>query len=109
MKSALLSHQADSREGGVLASKKAASGHITDREVSKQWLEPSGWREFLNLSFSLCSPSLLNGCEGENLLAVMDAMGHQSVDTTRIYNHSNLVRIREAIERRNQQMCETMQ
>ena len=44
-----------------------------------------------------------------NLLAVMHAMGHQSVNTTRIYNHSNLVRIREAIERRNQQLSETVQ
>jgi hypothetical protein len=43
-----------------------------------------------------------------NLLAVMDAMGRESVDTTRFYNHSKLVRIREAIERRNQQMCETI-
>jgi hypothetical protein len=34
-------------------------------------------------------------------------MGHQSVDTTRIYNHSNVTLIREAIERRNQQMSET--
>jgi integrase len=44
-----------------------------------------------------------------NLLAVMDAMGHQSVNTTRIYNHSNVTLIREAIERRNQQLSETVQ
>ena len=44
-----------------------------------------------------------------NLLAVMDAMGHQSVDTTRIYNHSNVTLIREAIERSNQQLSETVQ
>jgi len=37
-----------------------------------------------------------------NVMAVMDAMGHQSVDTARIYNHSNVRQIREAIERRNQ-------
>ena len=36
------------------------------------------------------------------MMAVMDAMGHGSVNTTRIYTHSNVQQIREAIERRNQ-------
>ncbi len=58
----------------------------------------------------LCSPSFLNrrdrghrerdgghGCDGA------------SVNTTRIYNHSNVTLIREAIERRNQQLSETVQ
>ena len=44
-----------------------------------------------------------------NVMAVMDAMGHQSVNTTRIYSHSNVMLIREAIERRNQQLSETVQ
>jgi len=44
-----------------------------------------------------------------NVMAVMDAMGHQSVNTTRIYNHSNVTLIREAIERRNQQLSDTVQ
>ncbi len=34
-------------------------------------------------------------------MAVMDAMGHGSVNTTRICTHSNVQQIREAIERRN--------
>ena len=37
-----------------------------------------------------------------NVMALMDAMGHGSVNTTRIYTHSNVQQIREAIERRNQ-------
>src|ERR1700719_4234722 len=37
-----------------------------------------------------------------NVMALMNAMGHGSVNTTRIYTHSNVRQIREAIERRNQ-------
>ena len=37
-----------------------------------------------------------------NVMAVMNAMGHGSVNTTRIYTHSNVQQIREATERRNQ-------
>jgi site-specific recombinase XerD len=37
-----------------------------------------------------------------NVMAVMDAMGHGSVNTTRIYTHSNVQQTRETIERRNQ-------
>ena len=32
----------------------------------------------------------------------MDALGHESVNTSRIYTHSNVKQIRAAIERRNQ-------
>ena len=39
-----------------------------------------------------------------NLLAVMDAMGHEKIDTTRLYNHPGTKQIRDAIERRNQWM-----
>jgi hypothetical protein len=44
-----------------------------------------------------------------NVMAVMDATGHQSVDTARIYSHSNVRQIREAIERRNQQLPAMLQ
>ena len=37
-----------------------------------------------------------------NLMAVMDAMGHEKIDTTRLYNHPGTKQIRDAIERRNQ-------
>jgi len=36
---ALSSRRTEVREGWVFPSKKAKSGHITDRQVSKQWLE----------------------------------------------------------------------
>jgi site-specific recombinase XerD len=37
-----------------------------------------------------------------HLMAVMDAMGHEKIDTTRLYNHPGTKQIRHAIERRNQ-------
>ena len=39
VKAALLMRKGGENEGWVFPSKKAQSGHITDREVSKQWLE----------------------------------------------------------------------
>jgi hypothetical protein len=39
VKAALLMRKEGVNEGWVFPSKKAQSGHITDREVSKQWLE----------------------------------------------------------------------
>jgi site-specific recombinase XerD len=37
-----------------------------------------------------------------NLMAVMDAMGQEKIDTTRLNNHPGTKQIRDAIERRNQ-------
>jgi integrase len=112
VKAALLVRKPGANEGWVFPSKTSQSGHITNREVSKQWLEAKQLAGIPGGVVLYCARHRFStdAMEGTgNLLAVMDAMGHQSVDTTRIYNHSNLVRIREAIERRNQQMCETMQ
>jgi integrase len=39
MKAALLRRKGNIEEGWVFQSKRSKSGHITDREVSKQWLE----------------------------------------------------------------------
>jgi site-specific recombinase XerC len=36
-----------------------------------------------------------------NLMAFMNAMGHEKIDTTRLYNHPGTKQIRDAIERRN--------
>ena len=38
-----------------------------------------------------------------NIMAVMDAMGHERVDTLRIYSHPELAQIREAMNKRNGQ------
>ena len=112
VKAALLMRKGGLNEGWVFPSKKAQSGHITDREVSKQWLEAKRLAGIPEAVVLYCARHRFStdAMEGTgNVMAVMDAMGHQSVNTTRIYNHSNVMLIREAIERRNQQLSETVQ
>ena len=112
VKAALLVRKEGANEGWVFPSKKAQSGHITDREVSKQWLQAKRLAGIPEAVVLYCARHRFStdAMEGTgNVMAVMDAMGHQSVNTTRIYNHSNVTLIREAIERRNQQLSETVQ
>ena len=102
VKAALLARKEGANEGWVFPSKEASSGHITDREVSKQWLEAKRLAGIPGIGRSvLCSSSFLNRRDGgdREVMAVIDAMGHRSVNTTRIYRHSNVQQIREAIER----------
>jgi integrase len=109
---ALLTRKEGVNEGWVFPSKKARSGHITDREVSKQWLEAKRLAGVPESVVLYCAHHRFStdAMEGTgNVMAVMDAMGHQSVNTTRIYSHSNVRQIREAIERRNQQLSATVQ
>lgn len=104
MKSALLPRQSGSREGWVFPSKKAASGHITDREVSKQWLEAkrlSGIPESVVLYCARHRFATDALQATGNIIAVMDAMGHERVDTLRIYSHPELTQIRDAMNKRN--------
>ena len=111
VKAALLARKEDINEGWVFPSKKALSGHITDREVSKQWLEAKRLAGIPEAVVLYCARHRFStdAMEGTgNVMAVMDAMGHQSINTTRIYTHSNVTRIREAIERRNQHLSETV-
>jgi len=92
-------------EGWIFPSKRARSGYITDREVSKQWLEAKRLAGVPESVVLYCARHRFStdAMEGTgNVMAVMDAMGHGSVNTTRIYTHSNVQQIREAIERRNQ-------
>lgn len=112
VKAALLARKERPNEGWLFPSKKAQSGHITGREVSKQWLEAKRLAGIPGSIVLYCARHRFStdAMEGTgNVMAVMDAMGHQSVNTTRIYNHSNVMQIRQAIERRNQQLSETVQ
>jgi integrase len=101
-----LARKESANEGWVFPSKKAQSGHITGLEVSKQWLEAKRLAGIPGSIVLYCARHRFStdAMEGAgNVMPVMDAMGHQSVNTTRIYNHSNVMQIRQAIERRNQQ------
>ena len=112
VKAALVARKGDVTEGWVFPSKRARTGYITDREVSKQWLEAKRLAGIPGSVVLYCARHRFStdAMEGTgNVMAVMDAMGHQSVNNTRIYNHSNVMQIREAIERRNQQLSATVQ
>jgi integrase len=112
VKAALLARKEIAGEGWVFPSKKAQSGHITDRGVSKQWLEAKSLAGIPESVVLYCARHRFStdAMEGTgNVMAVMDALGHQSVNTTRIYSHSNVRQIREAIERRNQQLPAVLQ
>lgn len=110
VKAALLTRKPEGNEGWVFPSKTAKSGHITDREVSKQWLEAKRLAGIPEAVVLYCARHRFStdAMEGTgNVMAVMDAMGHGSVNTTRIYTHTNAALVREAIERRNKLLATT--
>jgi integrase len=105
VKAALLARKDISSEGWVFPSLRSRSGYITDREVSKQWLEAKRMAGIPEKIVLYCARHRFStdAMEGTgNVLAVMDVMGHGSVTSTRVYTHTNAALIREAIERRNQ-------
>jgi integrase len=104
VKAALLTRKKGANEGWVFPSKRSRSGYITDREVSKQWLEAKRIAGIPENVVLYCARHRFStdAMEGTgNVIAVMDTMGHGSVNTTRMYTHTNAALIREAIERRN--------
>ncbi len=107
---ALLARKGGVNEGWIFPSKKAKSGHITDHECSKQWLEAKRLAGIPEAVVLYCARHRFStdAMEGTgNVMAVMDAMGHGSVNTTRIYTHTNARLVREAIERRNKLLATT--
>jgi integrase len=107
MKAALLARKSGCNEGWVFPSKRAASGHISDREVSKQWLEAKRLAGIPESVVLYCARHRFATDAMQatgNIMAVMDAMGHERVDTLRIYSHPELAQIREAMNKRNEAM-----
>ena len=98
VKMALLARRTDVSEGWVFPSKKAKSGHITDRQVSKLWLEAKRLAGIPESLVPYCARHRFStDAKGTgNVMAVMDAMGHQSVNTSRICTHPNIQQIDRA-------------
>ena len=112
VRASLPARKEGANEGWVFPSKRAQSGHITDRVVSKQWLEAKRLAGIPEGVVLYCARHRFStdAMEGTgNVMAVMDAMGiNQSIPRAST-SHSNVRLIREAIERRNQQLSATVQ
>jgi integrase len=99
---ALLARKTDANEGWIFPSARANSGHTVT--VQKQYVLAKRLAGLPKSVVLYCarhrfSTDAMDGTG--NLMAVMDAMGHEKMDTTRIYNHPGTKQIRDAIERRN--------
>jgi integrase len=83
-------------------SKRAASGHLTT--VAKQFREArrlAGLPESLKLYGARHAFATFAVEATGNVFAVADAMGHEDLKTTRLYQHPEFGAIREAIDKRN--------
>ena len=103
VKLALLARRMDATEGWVFPSTRSQSGHV--ETVQKQFEMAKRLAGLPESVVLYCARHRFStdAMEGTgNVMAVMDAMGHQKMDTTRLYNHPGLKQIRDAIERRNQ-------
>jgi integrase len=86
----------------VFPSKKAESGHLTT--VAKQFREArrlAGLPETLKLYGARHAFATYAVEATGNVFAVADAMGHEDLKTTRLYQHPELGAIRDAIDQRN--------
>ena len=107
VKAALLAYKGDRTEGWVFPSEDSKSGHITDRQISKQWREAKKLAGLPDSVVLYCARHRFGTDAMDatgNLMAVMDVLGHEKSDTTRIYNHPALEQLREAMNKRNQAM-----
>ena len=103
VRAALLARKTDANEGWVFPSDRAESGH--SETVQKQFERAKRMAGLPESVVLYCARHRFStdAMEGTgNLMAVMDVMGHEKFDTTRLYNHPGTKQIRDAIERRNQ-------
>jgi integrase len=89
----------------VFPSKKAESGHLTT--VAKQFRDArrlAGLPEALKLYGARHAFATYAVQATGNVFAVADAMGHEDLKTTRIYQHPEMDSIRDAIDQRNRRI-----
>jgi integrase len=95
----------DRREGWVFPSAKSKSGHIELRGLQKQF---RGIADALKIPRELklyCSRHTFGTVameETKNPYAVMQAMGHQDLDTTMLYLHNDVMQLKAVIDKRNE-------
>ena len=95
----------DRREGWLFPSKKARSGHIELRGLQKQFRRIArnlGIPEDLKLYCSRHTFGTVAMDETKNPYAVMQAMGHEDLDTTMGYMHNDVMQLKAVIDRRNE-------
>jgi hypothetical protein len=93
----------------VFPSPKAKTGYITDREVSKQWLEAKRLAGLPESIMLYCARHRFStdAMEGSgNPMAVMDVMGHERMDTTRIYTHPGLRQVETRSRSATRGLCD---
>jgi integrase len=102
---ALLARNTGAINGWVFPSPRAKSGHLVT--VQKQFQQAKRLADLPTSVVLYCARHRfsMDAMDGTgNLMAVMDALGHEKMDTTRIYSHPGTKQIRDAIERRNQRV-----
>ena len=89
----------------VFPSRKAGTGHLTT--VAKQFREArllAGLPDSLKLYGARHAFATYAVEATGNVFAVADAMGHEDLKTTRIYQHPDMGAIRDAIDQRNRRV-----
>lgn len=94
----------DRREGWVFPSNKSQSGHIELRGLQKEFRKIANALnipEDLKLYCSRHTFGTVAMDETGNPYAVMQAMGHEDLDTTMGYMHNDVMQIKTMIDKRN--------
>jgi integrase len=102
LKAALLLRMTEGNEGWMFPSPRSRSGHIeTVQRQFERAKKLAGLPEdvVLYCARHRFGTDAMDGTG--NLVAVMDAMGHSTMDVARIYQHPGLKEIRNAINKRN--------
>jgi len=100
----LLARCGDRREGWVFPSPKSKSGHIELRGLQKQFRAIADALKIpreLKLYCSRHTFGTVTMDETKNPYAVMQAMGHEDLDTTMGYMHNDVMQLKAVIDKRN--------
>lgn len=100
----LQERRGERREGWVFPSRKSKSGHIELRGLQKQFriiADALNIPRELKLYCSRHTFGTVTMDETRNPYAVMQAMGHEDLDTTMGYMHNDVMQLKAVIDKRN--------